>query len=214
MKIVTHSTRLVLALCAVALGAAVLRADDNTFVSTWKAPGAAPLDFVGKKVAGVLIADDNNLRVSAEEALAREITARGPIGVAAYRIIPKEELAKKDAAKGWFERAGISGLVVLRLVKTDTDTVYSSAVWSSGYYNYAWDYWNYGWANVYPLGKGREQKTFTVETLLYDLKKGTPIWAGVVRTTDPKDVQTYIKGLAKDVVKQLEKEGLIRKGSR
>ena len=183
---------------------------DNDFISTWKAPGAAPLDFTGRKVAAVFIVDDQNVRVAAEEALAREVTARGAAGLATYRILPKELLAKKDEAKAWFERAGVAGLVVLRLVQTDKDKVYSSAIWASGYYNYAWDYWGYGWASVYPIGKAREQRTFTVETLLFDLTKGTPIWAGVTRTTDPKDVQSYVKGLAVDVVKQLEKDGLVK----
>jgi len=201
-------------LAAVAVSAALAAASQNDFVSTWKAPGAEPLDFAGRKVAAVLIVDDTNLRVSAEEALAREISARGPTGVPAYRIIPKEELVKKDAAKGWFERAGIAGLVVLRPVKTETEKVYSSAVWASGYYNYAWDYWGYGWANVVPIGKGRDQRTITVETALYDLGKGTPIWGAVTRTTDPKDPQSYVKQLAKDVVKRLESEGLVRKGAR
>jgi hypothetical protein len=193
---------------------ALLAAAGDDFVSTWRAPGSEPLNFAGRKVAGVMIIDDNNIRVSAEEALAREITARGPVGVAAYRIIPKELLTDKDAAKAWFERAGIQGLVVLRLVKTDTAQVYSSAVWVSGYYNYAWDYWGTSWASVYPIGKAREEKTFTVETLLYDLSKGTLVWAGVSRTTDPKDVQSYVKGLAIDVVKRLQEEGLVRKGPR
>lgn len=201
---------------ALALGicAAVAAAAQNDFVSTWKADGVTQINFAGKKVAAVLIVDDDSLRVPTEEALAREITARGPTGVPAYRIIPKPELSKKDAAKGWFERAGIAGLVVLRPVKTETEKVYSAAVWASGYYNYAWDYWGYGWANVVPIGKGRDQRTITVETMLYDLSNGTPMWAAVTRTTDPKDVPSYVKSLTIDVVKQLEKEGLVRKGPR
>ena len=104
-------TRITLALTSLLLlGAA---RPDNDFISTWKAPGTGPIDFTGRKVGAVLIIDDQNLRVSAEEALARELTARGSIGVPAYRVIPKEELAKPDAAKGWFDRAGIKGLVVL-----------------------------------------------------------------------------------------------------
>jgi hypothetical protein len=193
------------------LCAAVAALAQNDFVSTWKAPGAAPIDFAGRKVAAVLVSDDNSLRVPAEEALAREISARGPVGVPAYRILPKELLADKNAAKQFFERAQIAGLVVLRPVNLETDKVYSSAVWVSGYYNYAWDYWGTSWATVIPLGKGRDQRTITVETALFDLTKGTPIWGAVTRTTDPKNVQTYVKGLAIDVVKQLEKEGLVRK---
>jgi hypothetical protein len=196
-------------LSAVALAALV--AQSNDFISTWKAPGAGPTSFAGQKVAAVLIVDDHNLRVSAEEALASEISARGPIGVPAYRVIPKEELAKKDAAKGWFERAGIRGLVILRLVETEKEKVYSSAVWSSGYYGNAWDYWGNGWATVYPIGKPREETTITVETMVYDLSKGEPLWAAATRTTDPKNVQTYIKRLVNDVAKRLEKDGLISK---
>jgi hypothetical protein len=182
----------------------------NDFVSSWKADGVTKIDFAGRQVGAVLITDDMSLRVAGEEALAREISGRGPTGVPSYQIIPKEELANKDVAKGWFERRGIAGLVVLRPVKTESEKVYSAAVWSSGYYGYAWDYWGYGWANVTPIGKGRDQRTITVETLLYDLTKGTPMWAAVTRTTDPKDVQSYVERLASDVVKRLESAGLVR----
>jgi len=195
----------------IAIGAAIAALAQNEFVSTWKADGVTEIDFAGRKVAAVLVSDDTSLRVPTEEALAREITARGPVGVPSYRIMPKELFKDKDAAKQWFERASIAGLVVLRPVNVETDKVYSSAVWASGYYNYAWDYWGTSWATVIPLGKGRDQHTLTVETVLFDLSKGTPIWGGVTRTTDPKNVQTYVKSLAIDVVKKLEKEGLVKK---
>jgi hypothetical protein len=190
------------------LGAAIAAAADNEFVSTWKADGVTSINFTGRKVAAVVVTDDDNLRVAGEEALAREISARGPTGVPAYRFIPREEVKKSDAAKGWFERAGVAGLVIMRPVQTDVTKVYSSAVWVSGYYNYAWDYWGTSWASVYPIGGGRDQRTITVETLFYDLSKGTPLWASVTRTTDPKDVQSFMKQLASDIVKRLQKDGL------
>ena len=87
-------------------------------------------------------------------------------------------------------------------------------VWTSGYYGNAWDYYGNGWAAAYPLGKGRNETTITVETLLYDLGSGRPIWAGVSRTTDPKNVGSYIKELSQDVVKSLEKEKLVKKGGK
>jgi hypothetical protein len=201
-------------LAALVVGAGLVAGPSNEFISTWKAPGTGHMNFAGRKVAAVLIVDDHNLRVSAEEALAREITARGPIGVPAYRVIPREELKNTQAAKGWFEKAGIDGLVVLRLVKTETSKTYSSVVWSSTYYGNAWDYWDYGWATVIPIGGGRDRTTLTVETLLYDLSKGAPIWAAASRTTDPKDVQSYMARLVIDIVKKLESDGLVRKGAR
>jgi len=61
------------------------------------------------------------------------------------------------------------------------------------------------------IGKPREETTITVETMVYDLSKGAPVWAGASRTTDPKNVQTYIKRLVSDVAKRLERDGLITK---
>ena len=177
---------------------------DNEFISVWKAPSAKPLDFVGKKVAAVVMVDGLDLQMSAEEALAREISARGPVAVPAYRVIPREEMKSAERAKGWFERAGIQGMVIVKLLGTEKEKVYSSVVYTSAYYANGWDYWGYGWTSVYPIGGARTQTNVTVETLLYDLSSGNPIWAGVIRTTNPKNPQSYMNQLAKDVVKKLK----------
>ena len=169
------------------------------------------MDFVGKKVAAVAITDDESLRVSAEEALVREITARGPQGVAAYRLIPREEIKDAEKAKGWFERSGVSGVVALRIVSQEKQTVYSAAVWSSGSYSNFYDYYGNGWATVTPLGKGRVETTLAIETLLFRVADAKLLWAGVSQTTDPKSVGAFMNELAKAVVAQLQKDGLSRK---
>jgi hypothetical protein len=188
-----------------------LTAAAPTLTSTWKAPGAGPLNFAGKKVAALVITTDESLRMSAEEALAREITARGPRGVAAYTVIPREELTDKDKARGWFERTGVEGVVAMRIVGVDKQTSYSAAVWSSGYYGNFWDYYGTGWATVTPIGKGRVDTTLAVETLLYQVSDARLLWASISETTNPKDAGTFMKGLASAVVKELQKEGLVRK---
>ena len=210
----TVTARAVAIACAVIIGGLGVVAADVTFLSTWKSPDAGPMDFAGRLVTALVITDDDNLRMSAEEALAREITARGPRGTAAHRLIPREELVDKNRAKAWFEKAGVEGAVILRLVGADTQKVYSSVVWSSGYYPNVWDYYGYGWAAAMPIGGGRNQTTITVETLLYDLRSEHLIWAAVTRTTDPKDVASYMKDLSREVARNLEKQGLVRKGAR
>jgi len=62
--------------------------------------------------------------------------------------------------------------VVMRLVGADTQKVYSTIVWSSGYYGNVWDYYGNGWTTVTPIGKGRDATSITVETLLYDIASG------------------------------------------
>ena len=77
---------------------------DNEFPSTWKAPGAEQIDFTGRKVAAVLIADDRRAGGGRGGAGARDEGARRNRR-AAYRVIPKELLTDKDAAKAWFEKS-------------------------------------------------------------------------------------------------------------
>src|SRR5512134_1477032 len=105
-------------LAATVVAVALLSAAPK-FTSVWKSPDAASVSFAGKKVAALVIAQDDSLRVSGEEALVRELTARGLQSVATYRIAPKEELQSADRAKGWFDKAGIEGVVAMRPVSND-----------------------------------------------------------------------------------------------
>ena len=53
----------------------------NDFVSSWKAPDAQPLQLQGAKVAAVVMVNSEASRRVAEDKLAREITARGGVGI-------------------------------------------------------------------------------------------------------------------------------------
>src|SRR5262245_49217311 len=83
------------------------------FTSTFKSIDAGGMNFAGKRVAALIMTNDDSLRVSGEEALARELTARGIQGVATYKIAPKEELRRAETARPWFEKANLEGVVVV-----------------------------------------------------------------------------------------------------
>lgn len=210
---VLRAVLIVAAACC--LAPSVLTGASYKFTSTWKPADAGPLNFSGKKVAALVITTDDNLRMSAEEALKREITARGPIGVATYTLVPREELRDKDRAREWFERAHVEGVVTLRIVSVDKELSYGAVVWSSGYYGNYWNFYDASWNSVYaigtPIGKPRQDTRLAVETLLYRVADARLLWAGVSETTNPRDVGSYMKGLSAAVGKQLQKDGLIKK---
>jgi hypothetical protein len=58
------------------------------FTSTFKSLDAGAVSFAGKKVAALVISNDDSLRVAGEESLVRELNARGMQAVATYRIAP------------------------------------------------------------------------------------------------------------------------------
>jgi hypothetical protein len=186
-------------------------AADPIFTSTWKSPSAEGVSFTGKKVAALIISGDENLRVSGEEQLARELTALGMQGTPAYRMIPREELTSAERARPWFERASIEGVVSLRPVSMETHRTYTPTVWSQPYYSTLWGYYGYGWTTVITPGGGvREDTTLVVETLVHSVPRDALVWAGVTTTTNPKGAQKFITQLVAATVKEMRNERLTR----
>ena len=59
----------------------------TSFDSTWRAPDAQPVgSFAGKKIIGFVMSKNEASRRAAEDALARELTARGAQGVPGYTV--------------------------------------------------------------------------------------------------------------------------------
>jgi hypothetical protein len=183
------------------------------FTSTWKAPEASTTSFAGKKVAALLISDDQNLRISGEEALVRELASIGvPQGVASYRIVPREALNEKDSARQWYERAGVEGVVSMRMVKAETYK--TPDLWTSVSYSSLSSYYGYGWGSAYvvPIGEGSSETVAVIETLVFSVPQNKLLWAGVTETTNPKDAPRVIKEVVTATVKEMSKQGLLRKG--
>jgi len=199
---------LVLAAAAAAVGCAA-----TTYHSTWKAPGAEPLNFKGKKVAALVVSTEEGVRYGAEDALAREITARGAVGIAAYSLIPKELIQDKEKAREFLEKADVAGVVAMRVVGKDKEISGSpGAYWGAPYYATFWGsgYYGWGWGGIYDPGYLRTDTIVIVETLVYSLPQNKLVWAGQSETTNPSKVGPFIKELVAKAAAELKKQGLIR----
>ena len=172
---------LVWAMAALVSSAALIAAPK--FTTVWKTPAAREVSFAGKKVAALVITQDDSLRVSGEEALARELTGRGLQGIATYRIVPREELTVAEKARSWFERSGVEGVVALRPVSTEKRTTYTSGTWANPNYGTLWGYYGYGWTALYMPGSASRDTFVVVETTIYSVPRNTLLWAGVSETT-------------------------------
>jgi hypothetical protein len=180
------------------------------FTSTWKWMDASTVSFAGKKVAALVISQDDSLRVAGEEALVRELTARGLQGVASYRIAPKEELQKAERAKVWFEKANVEGVVAVRPVSADKVSTYTPGTWINPYYSTLWGYYGYGWGSVYIPGRTDRETVVVVESTIYSVPRNQLVWAGVSETRNPKELRQFVEELVKEAVSELQKQGLAK----
>ncbi len=194
------------------------------FASSWKAPGAGPLNFKGKKVAALVINKEEGVRFGAEDVLARAITAEGAVGVSAYLMIPKELTEDKAKAREFLEKNGVAGVVVMRVVGKDQEITSSPSAywggaayatfWGTGYYGSAWggSYYGPGWGGgVYGPGYVRTDTVVSVDTLVYSLEQDKLVWAGRSRTTNPDDVRKFVTELTRHAAQEMKKLGLIQK---
>jgi hypothetical protein len=182
------------------------------FTATWKAPGVEGVAFAGKKVVGLIVSDDLSLSMSAEEALARELTAKGAQGVAAYRLIPREEIRNKDSARRWLEQSGAAGVVIMRLVNLSKETTPSAFVWqSASYYNSLWAYYPYAWGSTFDIGASRTDIKVVVEMMVFDIAGNRLLWAGTSESVNPGDAQALVTAIADSAADQMRKDGLINR---
>jgi hypothetical protein len=193
-----------------AAAVAVVTADDPKYSSSWNAPDAAGTSFAGKKVAAMVMTKDQNLRISSEEQLVRELKARGVDALATYRMMPQEESTSAEKARPWIERAGVEGVVALRPLSAERVRTYSPATWTTTSYSTLWGYYGYGWTSYYDPGGVRDDTTLVVETLVYSVPRDMLLWAGVSTTTNPKDAQAFISSLVKATIKEMRAKKLVK----
>jgi hypothetical protein len=203
-----HRLVVVLLIVVAALGATV--AAKTKFSSVWKAPDAATISFAGKKVAALVIDKDDSLRVAGEEALVRELDARGMKGVASYRMMPKELAQDPAQAKIWFEKAGIEGVVAFRVVSDDRRKTIVPSTWTTAYYSTLWGYYGYSYGAVFTPGYTRNERIVSLETLIFSVPKNALMWAGLSTTENPKDGQKVVTEVVKEAVSEMRKQGLAK----
>ena len=191
-------------------------ASSSPFVNSWKAPDAAPLQLQGAKVGAVVMMRNEAARRVAEDALAREISARGGQGVPGYTLFPDSQPSNEAEAKAAFERAGMQGVVVMRPTSVEKEVVSDPVAFTPSMYGSFWGgYYGGGWGAPWDA-VGSEVRTntiVTIETLVYSLKQNKLVWAGQSRTTNPQSVNSVVKKLSAAAAKELGKQGLLNPGA-
>lgn len=182
------------------------------FVSTWRSPTAAPLEVQGAKVAAVVLMQDEASRRAAEDTLAQDISARGAQGIPMYTILPNASVHDEAAVRAALESAQVAGVVTMRPLRVDQQTVVDPAPYvGPAYAGYWGGYYAYGGAS--PWGPApMEMHTdvvVSVETLIYSLKQNQLVWAGRSKTTNPAHVNQLIGEIASAAADELQHQGLI-----
>jgi hypothetical protein len=181
------------------------------FTSTWRNPEARPLKVSGAKVAALVMSKNEASRRAAEDALAREITARGAQGVAMYTIAGAAGAGRDEAkTRALLEKEGFAAVVVMRPVSSQQQITATPTMYAGPSYAGFWGgYYGYGWGAPWGGTEIRTDTLVNVETLVYSLEQNKLVWGGQSQTTNPSKVDSFVHEVASAAAKELRKEGLI-----
>jgi len=188
----------------VAVGA--LACSTTSFKSTWRDPTAQPVALRGQKVAAFLITPNESMRRSGEDALARELSARGMVGIPGYQLVGTQPVRDSENLRSKLEQAGVDGSVIMRVVDRRQELNY---VPGGPAYMSMYGYWDYGWGMMGTPGYMQTNTVVSVETLVYGIKQDKLLWGGVSETTDPSNLDAFIKEVVQEAGKEIQKSGLI-----
>jgi hypothetical protein len=216
----TQSNRVVLLLFGAALF--LLNACASTAITgSWKDP-----DFKGRinKVMIIGVAKDPVLRKIYETDFAREIQAHGAEGIPSYTLFPTNGELSQEAVQAKARELNIDSIIVTKLLKhrkerervTDVSGPPPTASpYYGGYPHYGGRPYYGNWYGDYS-SNFRTVRSYTVEynvvdleTSVYDLKSGKPVWSVISQTTIQEASQKEINSVIDTVVKQMVKDGLL-----
>ena len=212
--------RTVRAVSAVAVVLAAAACATTSFQSTWKAPEVGPLDFRGAKVAALVISADRGFRLPAEDELARQITAQGAVGVAAYTLVPDDVIKDQEKSKALMDAAGVAGVVSMRVVSSEQRiTSTPSSFWMGPPHSAFWGrpgwgrpgYWGWGWGFAYAPPTIQTDRLVSVETLIFSLAQDKLVWVATSETTNPSNVNSLVRELSRAAASQMRRQGLIQR---
>lgn len=198
------------ALLAGGLGLALLAAPgcaSTRLTGAWADPATAKAGELDK-VLVVSTAESPEMRRAYEDRMAARLREEGVDAVQGYLATTSEEQATPEQLRQVAEQGDYDGVLVARFAGTRTVAREEPATypWDGMSPWGLYDAWAFGPTEATVLGEEA-----AMETRVFRRSDGheTLAWAGRTETADPRDQRAIIDGSVDQVVKALEKEGLV-----
>ncbi|MUV03540.1 hypothetical protein GN157_07440 [Flavobacterium rakeshii] len=134
------------------------------------------------------------------------------------RTFTKDNMPSRDELLKAIRATNAQTIFTVALKDRETSTRYVPG--STSYYpmgmgmGYYGNFYGY-YSNVYPMmydpGYYTTDKTYYLESNLYDTASEELIWSAQSATYNPTDLENFVKGYTETLLKQLEKDGIIKK---
>jgi hypothetical protein len=181
-------------------------------INTWKD------DTQSQQFTNVLVVVVNKVpayRTLIENELVDTIKKSGADAKSAAAILPNIDLTDEATASSAIQDAGADGVMVVRLVDTTKEQVYTPGTTYvqgayGGRYNRGWHgYYDSGYRVINTPGYYSEYNVSTVETAIFDTATNKRVWSTITSTTEAREIDA-IKSFLKAIRKPIQESGLFQ----
>ena len=187
-------------------------------IGSWADPEAASKGPFNK-VFVVVLTQNPDASFIIESQMANKLVSRGFKVVMSTDMFPPNFSFTKDYTKEQLAEAlhkeGCEAVLVLALLDTKTVESYHPGTTyyptSYGYYNSFYGYYNYYYPQVYSPGYYSVDKTYYLETNLYDLTSDKLLWSVQSEAKNPSDLDSWFENYSNLLINHLKSKGLNQK---
>ncbi|MGZ6029023.1 MAG: hypothetical protein ACXWK5_06330 [Myxococcaceae bacterium] len=181
------------------------------FVSTWKAPDAAPLTVKqGDKVVAMVISREDGTRRKDEDALCDELRARGFRPIPSYTLVPTDQVDDQAKALATIRSSAATAIFGARPISTDTSEKNVPTQWAGGSPLYDFGtFYNLGWQSQTTPAHTVTTTVVRIQLLVYSLPQEKLLWSAESVTTDPGQLDSFFAELVKAAAAQMTREGVL-----
>jgi hypothetical protein len=183
---------------------------------TWKNPNVSAAVYDNILIASM--SSKVNVKQEIENNLAAELSKQGVQAYKGIEVLPPSFRDNPDKNEMLKKIRGTSANAILTVSLIDTETenryvpgnVTYAPVSRFGYYGRFWGYYNYWNPIVTSPGYYTEDKTYFLETNLYDVDTEELVWSAQSETYNPSSLSQSSQEFAKIIVDKLKADGVIR----
>jgi hypothetical protein len=174
-----------------------------------------------KSYHSILVAAITNHAVAKstiEEELSAAFNANGMRAVKSIDEFPPTITASDSNRQTLMNKLTTSGtdaILTVSLLRKETDSRYVPGSFAYdpysnfGYYRRFWGYYNYWYPQVYEPGYYTTERTYYMETNLYDAATEDLVWSAQSETYNPVDLPTFAQEFANLILDKMKKDGVI-----
>jgi hypothetical protein len=178
-------------------------------------------DDIEKDYSNIMVSaltNDMEFRSSLEEEIAESISDDDDNAVTSLNILPAgivEENTQKEEILNNVHDKGIDAILTVTLIDQDMETRYVpgnvpyAPYPAYTYYGTYWTYYDYWYPRFQSPGYYTTERTYFIETNLYDAETEELVWSAQSRTYDPANLVGFTREFGNEIASELERQNII-----